>query len=274
MIKNVSVTARIVRVSSLAGDFFVKLSLLRPIGLSVAVCLVFSSTGYAQSPKAKLVPGSADVIHDISGIAIGMSCQDAAAAAMPLSNIPGKLNYQLSGQSVRMDNALVNYKYTLYEVPPRIIQFRKMDDIQFKCIEDGGNREVFELSRVINYLPGVVAAPPIESLYGLFQEKYGVPTVQFSPNVFATLFNRRGVIRTKDTSCVTFENGHLYTAYGPFNADKCSYALTFNALEARQPPGTIAEIDILIQDRLRLENILRAMAKQRIESTPVAAPRL
>jgi hypothetical protein len=253
----------------------VKLSLFRPIGLSIAVVgLVFSSTGYAQSPKAKLVPGSADVIHDISGIAIGMSCQDAVAVATPMSNVPGKLSYQSNLGGARVDNVLVNYKYTNYEIPPRIIQFRKMDDIQFKCIEDGGNREVFELSRVINYLPGVVAAPSIESLYGLFQEKYGVPTVQFSPNVLATLFNRRGVIHSKDTSCVTFENGHLYTAFGVMNADKCSYALTFNAIEARQPPGSIAQIDIEIQDRLRLENSLRAMAKQRNDSTPVAAPKL
>jgi hypothetical protein len=242
--------------------------------------LVFSTVSYAQQPKtsARLVPGSADVIHDVMGIAIGMACDEAVAVAARISAVqpaPGRSLYSWQKQTgtARLDGVRIEYPYTRYNVPLKLVRGSIVfDHANFHCLEDGGRREVFDLSRQINFTNGTETPPSIASLRALFQEKYGVPSATFDPLAFATMFNRRGVIQSTAKSCVAYENGHLYhNAFLPFDADKCSYALTFTA---GQQANIVTGIEINVHDYLRLENGVRAIVANRLQSTPVATPKL
>jgi hypothetical protein len=248
--------------------------------MSLAFCLlVFSSVSYAQQPKtnARLVPGSADVIHDVMGIAIGMACDEALAVAARISAMPtgpGRFPYGWQKQTgvARLDGVRIEYPYTRYNVTLKLARNMGVDLAGFSCLEDGDRREVFDLLRRINFESGTETPPSIGSLRALFQEKYGVPSATFDPLSFATIFNRRGMIQSTAKSCVSYENGHLYhNAFLPFDADKCSYALTFTA---GQRANVVTGIEINVHDYLRLENGVRAIVANRLQSTPVATPKL
>jgi hypothetical protein len=237
--------------------------------------------GRAQQPKpdARLVPGGADVIHDVMGIAVGMACDEAVAVAARISAVSpasGRSPYGWQKQTgaARLDGARVEYQYTRYNVTLKVVGNAISDNAVFFCLEDGGRREVFDLSRQINFTSGTETPPSIGSLQTLFQEKYGVPSAMFDPLAFATIFNRRGVIHSTAKSCVSYENGHLYHNYNfaflPFDADKCSYALTFTA---GQRANVVTGIEINVHDYMRLENGVRATLKRRMESTPLATPK-
>jgi hypothetical protein len=248
--------------------------------VAAALGAVISSTtiSNAQSyPKAKLVPGSADVIHDVLGIEIGMTCPEAIAKGKQISAFPGQnLNMANEGHAdVRLDGQLYHYGVYGYEVPIKVVD--GSDVAYFRCLEDGTPGEVYEVTRQINYQQKPETAPPIAALRQIFQEKYGVPTVEFNPFTFAILFNKKGPITNpnQDASCVTFQNGSLYDGvFGAFNAGKCSYALTFVGYESRKYPGKVDYIKIVIHDYLRLENDIRAMEKRRLENAHVALPKL
>ena len=257
-----------------------KLSLLRLVDPSVAAAfLVLSLPSLAQEskPAAKLVPGSADVIHDVSGIAIGMKCQDAIEVATKIAAPGFKYNFAKSRGGATLDGRRIEYDYSKYRLPIRVINKTfAVDNLEFSCVDGAEGGEVFELTRKMVFMPKFEAGPSVASLPQLFEEKYGVPTLKINNLIMATMFNKKGVVqREGDYSCIKVENGHLYErSFLEFDANKCSYALTFSATEARDPPGSVSEISIFIRDYLRLENGVRAMEKKRLETTPVAAPKL
>jgi hypothetical protein len=243
----------------------------------VAVGLSATIPGRAQSPnlKDRLIAGSADTIHDVQGIAIGMTCDEAIARAQQIhapNYGPGNPSHVIGG--VTLDGHRLEYHSFKYAVPLRMLRSRVLDQADFSCLAEGGSGVVFEVHRQIQFARGE-AAPAIASLRGVFQEKYGVPGIEYSPFVLTTLFNRKGLVTEKEGSCVGFSNGHLYeAAFTEFNADKCSYELDFTANESRDHPGSITSIDIFIRDHLRLENALRDSEQHRLETTPVIVPKL
>jgi hypothetical protein len=256
-----------------------RLALVKPTGSLIAAFVsIFAASAYGQEPPStgRLIPGSADVLHDVLGIAIGMPCDQAIAKARGISADASKYwrqNLAADG-TVRLDGNRIDleYKYLSYEVQPRVINSIAKDFVSLKCLKDGG---VFEIARRIAFEPKLEQAPSIAALRGMFQEKYGVPTSEFSPFLFATMFNRHGVIQGRTDACGPYGNGSfILKDFYVIDSNKCSYALTFQAIEGRGTPGSIVQIDIVIRDYLRVENAVRALVKQRLEMTPVAAPKL
>ena len=253
-----------------------------------AALLVLPSLACAQDPastKARLIPGDADVIHDILGIQIGMPCREAAARGIQLSHVPifnGVLiNYE-QRDTGKIDGRTVDYTYHSYEfVYAHIVANNTdttYDTVKFSCIETENESQVFQISRNINYQSNyiwkILTPPSIASVYQMFQEKYGVPTVAYSPLVLTALFNRKGAITTKENGCISYMNGGIYPNSLEFNADKCSYQLVFHVTEARDRPGATDFIEISIRDHLRLELAIRENEKHRLETAPAAVPKL
>jgi hypothetical protein len=249
-----------------------------------ALVFAFSSTSRAQEPypKPALIPGSADAIHDVLGIAIGMTCDEAVAKGAKISAQAEeyKVRHGSLLGAANIDGHRVFYKSMNYQILARTVKSTIADQIDFKCVGDmtGGEiagAEIFEVSRRLKFIKGVEVSPSVAALRGLFQEKYGVPTVEFGPLVLAIMFNKAGVIQGKSDACGVYRGNNYYLKdYADVDSKKCSYALTFTATEARDQPGTVTEINILIRDYLRLENSVRAVEKHRIETTPVASPKL
>ena len=244
-----------------------------------AVMLVCSTTSYAQqpTPDPRLIPGDADVIHDVSGIAIGMTCDEAVVKGANVSP-QAKAKKVRNGSRfaiLNIDGRKIPYTYPIHEVIARQVNYTIADDIHFNCVGDVAGGEVFEISRQIKFIRGLEVSPPVASLLGLFQEKYGVPTAVYGPLALATMFNRTGVIQGKSDACAIYRGGNLYLKdYGDVDSKQCSYALTFTAIAARDQPGSVSEMTILIRDYLRLENGVRTVEKRRMETTPVAVPKL
>lgn len=240
--------------------------------------LVVSFAAHAQhpTPRVSLVPGGSDTIHDISGVAIGMACQEALAVAAKVSADKGRYSNVKRQSTMRAkgDRAGTDYQFTIYDVPLNLYQGSiSTDNLKFSCLEMG-NRPVFEVTRQMRFgAYNVGNAPPMASIRALFQEKYGVPTVEFTPYSFATMFNRKGPVTDKN-SCGPYQNNNLYLrGFEQSDSDTCSYALTFAAQPERGKPDTVEYINIVIRDFIRLQNAVREGDKTKTQNTPVVMPK-
>jgi hypothetical protein len=260
------------------GLFVVRSAISCRIAFIAAAASIATSICHADepaSPKAHLIQGDSDTIHDVLGIQIGMYCADAINLSKTFSIAKNTgstypwLSFGEFGGQGRLDKADVRYSYKKYQVV--------INTMTFACLDDGGSREVFSIHRQIEYMDPTVA-PAIASLIGLFQQKYGVPSVKYSNTLFATMFNGNGVLTSLDNDCGKYQNGHFYASADPafvnFDSNKCSYTLTFEATEARRPPGSISFLAIDINDYLRLTNTARLMEKHRLDTTKAALPKL
>jgi len=245
----------------------------------VAVSLLVSE-GRTQEPtfKPALVPGSADIIHNAGGIAIGMACQDALNIVNKTAYNHALSNGIRNGGGVARDGKYKNaveYSGKLYEFFPRYGSSASYDVIDFKCLDDGGNREIFEVTRTIRFEGRGEIGPSVSTLRALFQEKYGVPSVEFSPTIFATMFNRKGLIEGKNKNCGPFQNNQLYLRdFDSIDPDQCSYALTFTANVLPEHPGNATWIKIVIRDYLRLQNAVLDIDRKNKERATVNVPKL
>jgi hypothetical protein len=225
--------------------------------------------------KEWLIPGSADTIHEFSGIAIGMPCDEAIAKANQISqNGPLGQSFLRGELRTTLDGLKVDVSWMIYEVHLNSPKSQLQDRIVFSCAEDGAGRPVFDLLREMA-LGGEGTNPPaIASVDQIFEEKFGVPTVEYDPYNLEILFNNKGPITTKVNGCGEYYGGQFGDAILEFHPDKCTYSLVFTATPNRERPGTATWLKIHIFDHLRLENATRTLEKHKLETTPVAAPKL
>jgi len=236
---------------------------------------------------AGLIPGSADVIHDILGIAIGMSCDQGIVLSKNVSTTNRSaennkiIRFVGSRGEIKINKSKTAYSFTKYEVILHAdLTYGRggtQDVLDFYCLEDGGRRPIFAIKRHIRFLDPKTA-PTLETLVGIFQEKYGNFSVKFSPRLMAIMFDRSGLIESQQNDCANYQNGNLYTrkdeGFADADDNNCSYIMIFHASEAREPPGATSNLDIEITDFLRLENAVRSVEAHRLETTPVDKPKL
>jgi hypothetical protein len=235
--------------------------LARGIMLTLIALVPLRTASGQEFSLPQLIPGGADRVFDILGIAPGMNC-DAAKSQM-VAKVEGK--YGQPSPAPRTKSAKISGSPKSMEATIMALTGAApghVEKIWVECSSKVAANQVYLVWRTWEF---TTDRPPAEQLKANLEEKYGRFTSVFSKpdGIYATyaiLYNTQGRIDGPDNSCGAFlqnmPEAAIAQAAANIEVAKCSFALSasFELLTGKDRP--VRRMLVSIWDYMRFSRMI------------------